>query len=166
MDVEQALRTAAVERLSRGHQLVACDADTDVLHLAADEGGGGHAGSISLTPGAGLLTLGGGTVTPQSCRDERSDESPRREEHDIGGAGAGRRPAAAAAAMGRVYVRARRSERLPNVLRLFHQTEDVKHSAVNLRNVTEAQTCDAPIILDRPPEVQNAYVKEVVSMLC
>lgn len=89
MDVEQALRTAAVERLSGGHQFVARDADTDVLHLAADEGGGGHAGSIGLAPGAGLLTRGGGAVTPQSCGDERSDESPRREEHDIGGAGVG-----------------------------------------------------------------------------
>lgn len=47
---------------------------------------------------------------------------------------------AAAAAMGRVYVRAHRSEKLPKVLRLpFHQTEDVKHSAVNLRNVTECR---------------------------
>lgn len=89
MDVEQALCTAAVERLSRGHQFVARDADTDVLHLAADEGGGGHAGSIGLAPGAGLLTRGGGAVTPQSCGDERSDESPRQEEHDIGGAGVG-----------------------------------------------------------------------------
>lgn len=89
MDVEQALRTAAVERLSKGLQSVARDADTDVLHLAADERGEGHAGSISLAAGAGLRTLGGGAVTPQSCGDERSDESPRREEHDIGGAGAG-----------------------------------------------------------------------------
>lgn len=77
MDVEQALRTAAVERLSRGHQFVARDADTDVLHLAADEGGGGHAGSISLAPEAVLLTLGGGAVAPQSWRDKRSDDSLR-----------------------------------------------------------------------------------------
>lgn len=89
MDVEKALRTAAVEGLSGGHQFVARDAVTDVLHLAADEGGGGHAGSISLAPGASLLTLGGGAVTPQSCGDERSDESPRREEHNIGSVGAG-----------------------------------------------------------------------------
>lgn len=43
------------------------------------------------------------------------------------------------------------------------QTEDVKHSAGNLRNVTETQTCDVALILDRPPEGQNAHVKEVVS---
>lgn len=60
------------------------DADTDVLHLAADEGSGGHAGAIGLAPGAGLLTLGGGAVTPQSCGDGRSDESPWREKADAG----------------------------------------------------------------------------------
>lgn len=71
MDVEQALCTAAVERLAGGHQLVARDADADVLHLAAEEGSGGHAGAVGLAPGAGLLALGGGAVTPQSCRDEK-----------------------------------------------------------------------------------------------
>lgn len=84
MDGEQALCTAAVERLSGGHQFVVRDADTDVLHLAADEGSGGHAGAIGLAPGAGLLTLGGGAVAPQSCRDGRSDESPWQEEVDVG----------------------------------------------------------------------------------
>lgn len=84
MDGEQALCTAAVEGLSGGHQFVVRDADTDVLHLAANEGSGGHAGSIGLAPGTGLLTLGGGAVTPQSCRDGRSDESPWQEELDVG----------------------------------------------------------------------------------
>lgn len=69
VDVEQALCTAAEERLSRGHKFVPCDADTDVLLLAINERSGGHAGSIGLTLGASLLTLGSGAVTPQSCRD-------------------------------------------------------------------------------------------------
>lgn len=69
VDVEQALCTEAVERLSRGHKFVPCDADTDVLLFAINERSGRHAGSIGLTLGAALLTLGSGAVTPQSCRD-------------------------------------------------------------------------------------------------
>lgn len=78
VDVEQALCTAAVERLSRGHEIVPRDADTDVLLLAINEGSGGHAGSIGLALGAGLLTLGSGAVTPQCwCRGERGREARR-----------------------------------------------------------------------------------------
>lgn len=62
-------------------------------------------------------------------------------------------------------MRAGRSERVPLRLPLL-QTEDIKHSVANLRNVTETQTCDIPIILDRPPEVHNGHMKEVVSRLC
>ena len=80
MDVEQALCTEAVERLSRGHQIVLCDADTDVLLFAIDERSGGHAGSIGLALGAGLLTLGSGAVTPQSCRDGGGEEEEEEEE--------------------------------------------------------------------------------------
>ena len=68
VDVEEALCAAAVERLSRGHKFLPCDANTDVLLLAIDEGSGGHAGSIGLALGASLLTLGSGAVTPQGCR--------------------------------------------------------------------------------------------------
>lgn len=68
VDVEQALCAAAVKGLSRGHKFVPCDADTNVLLLAMNEGSGGHAGSIGLTLGASLLTLGSGAVTPQSCK--------------------------------------------------------------------------------------------------
>lgn len=71
MDVEQTLGSEAVERLSGRNQLVPCDADPDVLLLAIDEGGGGHAGSIGLTLGTSLLTLGCGAVTPEGCRDGR-----------------------------------------------------------------------------------------------
>lgn len=67
VDFEQALCAAAEERLTRGHEFVPSDADTDVLLLAINEGSGGHAGSIGLTLGAGLLTLGSGAVAPQSC---------------------------------------------------------------------------------------------------
>ena len=70
VDVEQALCTETVERLSRGHKVVPCYADTDALLLAFDEGSGGHAGPISLTLEAIPLTLRSGAVTPQSCRDE------------------------------------------------------------------------------------------------
>lgn len=70
VDVEQALCTAAIERLSWGHKFVPCDACTYVLLLAINEGSGGHAGSISLTLGASLLTLGSSAVTPQSYRDK------------------------------------------------------------------------------------------------
>lgn len=69
VDVEQALCTAAVERLSGGNEIFPCDAGTDVLLLAIYEGSGGHAGSVSLTLGPSLLALGSGTVTQQSCRD-------------------------------------------------------------------------------------------------
>lgn len=72
VDVEQPLRTAAVERLSRGYKFVLCDADSDVLLLAVNEGSGGHAGAIGLTPRAGFLTLGSGAVTPQCCTDRGS----------------------------------------------------------------------------------------------
>lgn len=68
VDVQQALGTAAVERLSGGLKVVPCDAGTDVLLLAIDEGSGGHAGSIGLALVAILLTQGCGAVTPQSCR--------------------------------------------------------------------------------------------------
>ena len=68
VDVEQALCTAAVERLSGGHKVVSCDAGTDVLLLAVIEVNGGHAGSISLTMGAGLFALSSGAVTPQGCK--------------------------------------------------------------------------------------------------
>lgn len=95
------------------------DADTDVLHLAADEGSGGHASSISFAPGAGLLTLGGGAVTPQSCRDRRSDESPGRTRYRIAGAAACERQQQGE------FMRAQRSERLMKALpRPFQQTED------------------------------------------
>lgn len=67
--VEEALSAQAVEGLARGYQLVPGDADTNVLLLAIDEGRGGHAGPVCLTPGASLLTLGCGAVTPQSCTD-------------------------------------------------------------------------------------------------
>lgn len=70
MDVEQALCTEAVERLSRWHKLVPRDADTDVLLLAFNDRSGSHAGPISLAPGAILLTLGSGAVTPKSYRDK------------------------------------------------------------------------------------------------
>lgn len=68
MDVEEALCTQAVKRLSRRHKIVSCDAETDVLLSAIDEGRGGHAGTIGLTLGAGLLTLRSGAVTPQSWK--------------------------------------------------------------------------------------------------
>lgn len=72
VDVEETFCTATVERLSRGHKLVPCDTDTDVLLLAINKGGGGHAGSISLTLGASLLTLRSCAVTPQSCTDRKA----------------------------------------------------------------------------------------------
>ncbi len=77
VDVEQALCTAAVEGLTRGHKLFPCDADPDVLLLAINEGSGGHAGSISLTPGASLLTLSSGAVTPQRCGEGEVEEATR-----------------------------------------------------------------------------------------
>ena len=66
VDVEQAGRPQAEEGLPGGHQVVLGDAGADVLLLALQEGGGGHAGPVRLTPQVGLPALDGGAVTPQS----------------------------------------------------------------------------------------------------
>lgn len=133
MDVEQALGAAAEERLPGGHQLVARDADAVVLHLAADGGGGGHAGSVGLAAVARLLALGGGAVTPQSWREQRSDESPRREEHDTGG-GWG----AAAASLWETREGA--------------ATEVFTRRQEFCRESEKRQSRDGPMTLDWPPE--------------
>lgn len=61
--VEQSLGTQTVERLARGHKAVSGNTDPYMLLMPLDEGGGGHAGPISLTLITRLHTVG--AVTPQ-----------------------------------------------------------------------------------------------------
>lgn len=68
MDVDQALRAATVEGFSGWFKFVSGDASTNVLLLTIDEGRGGHAGSVRLTPEARRpLTLRNGAVAQKSC---------------------------------------------------------------------------------------------------
>lgn len=69
VSVDVALCPAAVERLSRRHQLVLVETGADVLLLAFEDGGGGHAGSVGLTQRSSLLTFGSGAVTPKCCEN-------------------------------------------------------------------------------------------------
>lgn len=57
MCVEQAFGAQTVERLSRGDQVVPVDTDAYVLLLPLDVVCGGHAGAISFTLIASLLTV-------------------------------------------------------------------------------------------------------------